>query len=403
MTNKISIGILIYLVILSTSLCYYSYTLNKQIYSLNRQMAVLHQEQSAGINDVRDELTTLRGETLNGFSILQDEIQGEIDETLIRIDTIEDEIEGTATELSQSVIYAREVYQRVSKSIVRISNGEMTVGSGFILDTEAHVVTAQHVVENLSEIYVILPDGRISQATNTGSCQHSDIAVLTLKDELFIEPLKLEDSAIVRIGEPVATIGNPFDLTETLTTGIVSQTNRFVEIEWDSQTRWVANLIQFDAAVNLGSSGSPLVNSKGGVIGMVTARVKPDEGDGIYYAVSSNNIKRVSASLIAQGFFEYPWLGIKIVNLTPQIMQSRGIDTANGVLVNDVLDNSPASAAGIKVDDIILAVDGITIRDAGDLTSYIGEYKSPDEVVTIALMRDTTKLELSLKIGRKPS
>jgi len=178
-----------------------------------------------------------------------------------------------AAQFPQSLINANEVYQRVRQAIVRVSDGERTVGSGFIID--AHVVTAHHVTENLSTIYIILPDGSISPATITGSCQYSDIAVLTLEDELVIESLVLADSASVKIGEPVVTIGNPFDLTETLTSGIVSQTNRFVDIEFDQQGRWMANLIQFDAAVNSGNSGSPLLNSEGEVIGMVIARVNP--------------------------------------------------------------------------------------------------------------------------------
>ncbi|MBA7671794.1 Serine protease Do-like HtrA [subsurface metagenome] len=299
------------------------------------------------------------------------------------------------------MIDASEVYQRVSQATVRISNGERTIGSGFIFDNEAHVLTASHVVEDLSQIYVVLPDGRISTATSTGSCLFSDVAVLTLEDELIVEPIMLADSASVRIGEPVAAIGNPLDLTETLTTGIVSQTNRYAEIDYDSQTRWVTNLIQFDAAVNAGNSGCPLVNAEGEVIGVVIARIEPDEGDGIYYAVSSNKVKRVAASLIAQGSFDYPWLGVVITDLTPQIVQTKALETANGVLVTEIAANSPAEAAGIEAEDIIVAIDGVTIRDVATLTSYLGEHKSPGETATITLIRDTTELELSLEIGKR--
>ncbi len=314
---------------------------------------------------------------------------------------MEDEISNVTAAFSPSVINASEVYQEVRQAIVRISNGERTIGSGFILDAQAHVVTAHHVTENLPNIYVILSDGRISSATIAGSCQHSDIAVLTLEDELTVDPLALADSATVKIGEPVVTIGNPFDLTETLTSGIVSQINRFVEIETDSETRWVANLIQFDAAANFGNSGGPLLNSEGKVIGMVIARVNPDEGDGIYYAASSNKIRRVAASLIDQGSFDYPWLGVSITNLTPQTAEDRELETTNGVLVKKVFADSPAKTAGIKVDDIIVAIDGMAVRDVADLTSYLGEHKSPDEEATLELIRDTTKMELSVEIGKR--
>jgi len=430
MGNKLIIGILIFLVILSGSLCFCSYTLYTEINSLSRHLTALQEEQAVRIESVSNELTIFRTETAKEFGILQNEIQSEIDRTLTRVETLKNdmgenlaridvledkstgntaridtmkiEVEKINTDFSQSAMNATEVYQRARNSTVRISDGERIHGSGFIFDDKAHVVTAQHVVENMSTIYVVLPDGRISMASKSSGCKYSDVAVLTLKDELVIDPLPLADSTTVKIGEPVATIGNPFAITETLTTGIVSQKDRFVEIKWDSQTRWVANLIQFDAAVNSGNSGCPLFDIEGEVIGMVIARVLPDEGEGINYAVSSNKIKRVAASLIAKGYFEYPWLGINVANLTPQIAETRGVPTVNGVLVVGILSNSPAKTVGIKVDDIILAIDGMMIRDIDTLTSYLGENKSPAEVVTIKLRRDTTEVELSLQVGRRP-
>lgn len=426
MTNKIIIGILIFLVALSGGLGYHAYTLSQQINFLGEQMVVLQMEQATRIDTLSSELATLRGEILTRFGDLKGEIdknltqidtlENEIGEKLAQIDTLKDRIDGTLAKidtleseikdtigLSQSVIDANEVYQQVSQATVRISDGERTIGSGFIFDNEAHVLTAQHVVENLSEIYVVLPDGRVSTTTNIGSCLFSDVAVLTLDDELIVEPLKLANSASVRIGEPVAVIGNPFDLTETLTTGIVSQTNRYVDIEYNSETRWVSNLIQFDAAVNFGNSGCPLLNAKGEIIGMVIARVEPDEGDGIYYAVSSNKIKRVVDSLITQGSFDYPWLGVGITNLTPEMVQTRSLETARGVLVQGVIAESPAEEAGVEADDIIVAIDGVAIRDVAALTSYLGEFKSPGETTTLTLTRDNVELELSIETGKRPS
>ena len=413
MTNKLIIGILVLLLVLSSGLGVYAYRLNQQVNVLSEQLTVFQQEQVNRISAVGDKVTNLRGETLTKIGILEDDIgevltgidtlEDETAEVLTGIGILEHEIKGITTEFSQSLINANKVYQTVSKATVRISDGETTVGSGFILDTKAHAVTAHHVVENLTEIYVVLPDGRISTATITGSCKYSDIAVLKLEDELSIEPLTLADFATVRVGEPIVTIGNPFNLPQTLTAGIVSQINRFAEIEYGSKARWVANLIQFDAAVNSGNSGSPLINSAGEVIGMVIARVNPNEGDGIYYAISSNKVKRITTSLIDRGSFDYPWLGIELADLTPQIVRARGLETANGVLVKKVLTGSPAAAAGIKVDDIIVAIDEMAIRDTADLTSYLGEHKNPGELVSLTLIRDTTKLELSFKIGKRSS
>ena len=433
MANKVIIGILIFLVVIGSGLGAYSYTLSQQIKALSVQMDGYQKEQIAQIGAVSDEVTALSEETMAGMSTLEGEVitlEGEIGvlkgeigvlkgevgtlegevgalgdeigETLTRISTLEDEIKDVAAELSQPVINADKVYQGVRHAIVGISDGERTVGSGFIFDTTGHVVTAQHVVDQLPTIYVILSDGRSSRATVVGGSQYSDIAVLALADgRLVVDPLILADSALVRIGEPVVAIGSPFDQAETLTAGIVSQTSRFVEIEYDLQTRWVASLIQFDAAVNFGNSGGPLLNSEGEVIGIVVARVNPNEGDGINYAVASNKIKRVVPSLIERGYFDYPWFGVEVANLTPKIIEARMLETTNGVLIRRILPNSPAEVSGLRVDDVIVAVDTVTVRDVGSLNAYLGEYKSPGELVLITVIRGITELEVSLEVGRR--
>ncbi|MFC2020577.1 S1C family serine protease [Chloroflexota bacterium] len=306
-------------------------------------------------------------------------------------------------ELSQSAMNAADVYQEANQAVVRITDGEREIGSGFIIDDEGHVLTAYHVIENLTEIVVVLADESISTATVKGSSRISDVAILTLEDAPAASPLSFANSATISVGQPVVTIGSPFDLTATLTSGIVSQLDRFIEIELDSQTRGVANLIQFDAPVNPGNSGCPLLNSMGEIIGMVIARVRPEDGDGIHYAVSSNKLKRVSDSLINQGSFDYPWLGVEASNLTPQEAKGRGLDTINGVLVSRVVAGGPAASAEVKVNDIIVAIDGEGIGNIDGLTSYLGEHASPGEEATITLMRDGASLELSLTIGKQPS
>lgn len=426
MTNKIIIGILIFLVVLSGGLGYYSHALNQQINSLSEQLSEFHSEQAAKIGAVSNDLAALRDETRTNVTSIESElgktqtrigsVEEGIGDTLSKVDSLGQEISGTqdkitaleeevgniAAAVTESTLDASTIYERVTKATVRISNGSSTIGSGFVFDNKFHVLTAYHVIETLSSIYVIFADGRVSAATSTGSDPASDVAVLTLVDSIAIEPPPFADSAKVRIGEPVAAIGSPFDTPDTLTTGIVSQTNRFTEIGSNSQSRWVANLIQFDAAVNFGNSGCPLVNSKGEVIGLVVARVSPGEGDGIYYAVSSNKVKKVATALIAQGFFDYPWLGVEVANLTPQLVETRSLETSNGALVRGVTAQSPAAAAGIMVDDIIVNVDSFIIRYTSDLLSYLGEYKSPGDSANITLIRSTTRMVLPVQIGKKP-
>jgi S1-C subfamily serine protease len=425
MVNKVIIGILVLLLILLGGIGYYSYTLSQQIDYLGERLTAFETGQTARFEALTSEIVTLRAETQRSTSALEDKIgetlaeidalEGEIEATQHRIDSLEDEIggvqvqveklddrlTGTVAELSRSVLDASKVYQRLSQATVRINDGQHTVGSGYILGTDGHVVTAHHVVENLSQIYVILPDGTVSRASNIGHCQFSDIAVLKLEDNPRIAPPPLVDSSRVRIGEPVVTIGSPLDLKDTLTAGIISQVNRFAEIKYNTESRWVANLLQFDAAVNFGNSGCPLANADGDVIGIVIARIYPTEGDGIYYAVAANKVRRVATALIDQGSFDYPWLGIGISNLTPKLVQERDLETANGVLVTKVFDDSPAEAAGIKVDDIILSIDDIPVRDSADLTSYLGEFKSPGDMSEIGLIRGTAARDISIEVGKR--
>lgn len=424
MANKVIIGILVILVVLYSGLGYYSYTLTQQVAWLQGHLNSIRTEQNTRTDNLSTELAIFREDVIAGIGQLKSSIEesqaqisilgNETDENLAKLESLEvrdseiltgmEALEGEISGIAQSsspVLDAAQVYETASQATVGISNGEDVIGSGFIYDNEVHVVTAYHVVESLSPIYVILPDGRVSKATTIGSSLYSDVAVLKLDDELDIEPVTLADSAKIQVGESVAVIGNPFDLEGTITTGIISQVNRQAEIESNVQTRVISNLIQFDAAVNYGNSGGPLLNSAGEVIGLVIARVQPGEGDGIYYAVSSNKVRRVVTAIITRGVFDYPWLGIAISNLTPQIMQTLNLDTTNGVLVREVQVGAPAALAGIQIDDNIIAIDGFVIRNVADLTSYLGEYTSPGETVTITLIRNSVRRDLSLEVGKR--
>jgi S1-C subfamily serine protease len=163
----------------------------------------------------------------------------------------------------------------------------------------------------------------------------------------------------------------------------------------------VANIIQFDAAINFGNSGGPLLNSKGEVIGMVVARIDPTSGDGVYWAISSNKVKRVASSIIERGSFDYPWLGVEIADLTPETAIARNLETVNGALVRTVMPANPAEAAGVRVDDIIVAINGTQVQDMADLTCYLGEHVSYNDEVTLTLIRDGAKIELPLTVGKR--
>jgi 2-alkenal reductase len=426
MANKVIIGILVLLVIFVGGVGYYSYTLNRQIDDLSGQLAAFETEQTARINAVSDEL---RNEITTGLGSLENRLEesqadiaalgSELEDAADRISGVEEEIGGVSTritdlderissaeeDIARSVINTSEVYEKISPAVVRITDGQNTLGSGFIYDTGGHVITAHHVVAEMDEIIVMMHDGRISKATVIGECQTSDVAVLKLEDNPGIAPLPIGDSSLVKIGEPVIAIGspgdgeNPLGLKDTLTSGIISNVNLYTS--YGPGDYMVANLFQFDAAVNFGNSGGPLLNTAGEVIGLIVARIDPAVGDGINWAVASNKVKRVADAIIADGSFAYPWVGVGIDDITPDMVQDMSLETSNGVLVTYVYLGSPAEVAGFQTGDIIVAIGGVPVKDTGELTSYLGEYESPGDTTVIEVMRGATSLKLTVEIGTR--
>ncbi|MEE8420898.1 MAG: trypsin-like peptidase domain-containing protein [Dehalococcoidales bacterium] len=432
MRNKILMVFLALLIIISGGLSYYAYTVSRQVEILSDQLAGLSAEQAERIDTLSGELSLQKEEILSQVGELESGINrnlgkiggleseiGGIDENRLQLGVMADdiirsqdrarllevEIKETA-ELTKSfsggVLDANLAFEIVNQATVGISDGTQIIGSGFVYDNEGHAVTAQHVVVNLDEIYLVFPDGQVRAANITGTDAFSDVAVLEFANEIEVTPPVIADSSSLKVGEPVVVVGSPFSLNQSLTSGIVSQTNRFTDIEYDGQTRWVASLIQFDAAVNFGNSGGPLANAAGEIIGLVIARIGPEEGDGVYYAVSANKFKRVVDTIIDEGSFDYPWFGVSISDLTPLEARELDLETINGALVAIVVADGPADAAGVQVGDIILSVDGIPMASVAELVSYLGEMKIPGDQATLGIRRDTTEIELSLEIGKRP-
>lgn len=430
MGNKVIIGLLLFLVVISGGIGYYSFTVNQQVNDLTEQLNRVQIEQAADIDSLGQELAAQKESFLQEVAEVQsglrqnlDAINGlehQADSALLQIESLEDGLSRTRgrsdelaeeiaanTELAQSLagttIDAVGAFEKIGRATVRISNGDRTIGSGFVYDDATHIITAQHVVAELSRIYAIFPDGKLSLAKITGTDAFSDVAVLELVDDIELTPPVIADSSDLAVGEPVVVTGSPFDLEDSLTSGIVSQVNRFAEIEGSSQSRWIANLIQFDAAVNFGNSGGPLANASGEIIGLVIARISPEEGDGVYYAVSANKFRRVAEAIISAGSFDYPWLGAAIQDLTPQVARDLELETINGVLVSAVAAGSPSETAGVEADDIILAMDGVKMTGVAKLVSYLGEEKSPGDEAIFTILRDTNEIELTLEVGNRPS
>ncbi|MGD9143352.1 MAG: trypsin-like peptidase domain-containing protein, partial [Dehalococcoidia bacterium] len=295
MTNKLILGIVVILAIYSASIGFYAFSINDKIDDLEGRFTSFEITQTDRMDTLNADFNNLQSQMLDGLDAvgstideaaagldaLQEEFADAVDTMNDRILSITGDIASideriTAAEEKMTVapLNAPEIYRNVIQSIVRISDGDLTYGSGVIMDTEGHVMTARHVIEGLSDVYVIMHDGRISRAVVTGESALSDIAVLEMDLNPGIQPPPFGDSGQVNVGDPVVAIGSPGEgdasevLRDTLTTGVVSQLDRFIQIDGSS----VPNLIQFDAAVNPGNSGCPLFNAEGEIIGIVIAR-----------------------------------------------------------------------------------------------------------------------------------
>ena len=269
-----------------------------------------------------------------------------------------------------------------------------SAGSGVIFDARSgYIVTNAHVVENASEITVTLQDGRDLKADIVGSDEPSDVAVLKVKSEGLTQ-IALGDSAKVEVGDFVVAIGNPFGLQHTVTSGIISGLSRS-GINPDGYE----DFIQTDASINPGNSGGALVNLRGELIGINTAILSRSGGNiGIGFAIPVNMAHSVMDQLIKYGSVKRGLLGVSMYTVTPDIAQSLGLTNAQGALVSQVVDGSPAQKAGIHTGDVITSVNGQPVKSNGELRNAIGLMRVGDKV-EIGLVREGKPLHVTAIIA----
>jgi len=259
-----------------------------------------------------------------------------------------------------------------------------SAGSGVIVDAKnGYIITNAHVVENATDITVQLLDNRSLKAKVVGADPGSDVAVLKVQAGNLVD-LPIADSDRAEVGDFVVAIGNPFGLGHTVTSGIVSALGRS-----GINPEGYEDFIQTDASINPGNSGGALVNLGGQLVGINSAILSRTGGNiGIGFAIPSNMMKIVMNQLIKYGSVKRGVLGVNIQTLAPEIAQSMGLpDTTQGALVSQVVDGSPAEKAGVKAGDVITAVNGRAVKDAGSLRNSIG-LLSIGEKVDLSLMRD---------------
>jgi serine protease Do len=272
-----------------------------------------------------------------------------------------------------------------------------SLGSGFVVDEQGHVVTNAHVVAGATEVRVVLHDRRTMRATVVGRDTRSDVALLILVGAKDVPTVKIGDSDALRVGDQVIAIGNPFGLGNTVTAGIVSAKERQLgEGALDE-------MIQTDASINPGNSGGPLFNARGEVVGISTAVL--ESGQGIGFAVPMNTAKPVIHQLRKSGKVVRGWIGVGIQDVTPELAAVFRAP-ARGALVASIDPGSPAARAGLAVGDVIVSFDGRPIEASARLPRYVGE-TTPGRAAEMVVLREGAKRVLRVNVIRgdeeKPS
>lgn len=269
-------------------------------------------------------------------------------------------------------------------------------GSGVILTHDGFIVTNNHVIENADEITVVLNDKRKFTAKLVGTDPSTDIALLKI-DATDLPFLSFGNSDNIKVGEWVLAIGNPFNLTSTVTAGIVSAKARNINI-LSGRDFAIESFIQTDAAVNPGNSGGALINLKGELIGINTAIAsRTGSFTGYAFAIPSNIVKKVVTDIIEFGEVQRAILGVRIQELTAELAKEKGIKDIKGVYVFDVENGGAADAAGIKPGDVILSVNGVDVNSTAQLQEQISRYR-PNQQVDIVVNRDNSRKRFSVTL-----
>jgi serine protease Do len=267
------------------------------------------------------------------------------------------------------------------------------LGSGFVINTDGLILTNNHVVEKADEISIKTTDGKEYEAKVVGRDPKTDIALIRIKaDGKTLRPAKLGDSEAIRVGDWVMAVGNPFGLGNTVTAGIISAKGRVIGAgQYD-------DFLQTDAAINPGNSGGPLFNMNGEVVGINTAIVA--QGQGIGFATPINMAKDIMEQL-KTGKVIRGWLGIMIQDITPELAESFGTKVTKGVVISDVVQDSPAEKGGLRRGDIVESLNGKPIENANMLSRSVAAIP-PGNSASIGVIRDGKSVTIKLAIGTMP-
>lgn len=319
---------------------------------------------------------------------------------------------------SGSVSFA-DIAEQASKAVVGVINKKSNStplqqsseeaagsGSGVIFkktDDGVYIVTNNHVIEGANQIDISLYDGKEVTAEVVGTDPLTDIAVLKMKGSDDITPIRFGDSDSLRAGEQVVAIGNPLglDFSRTVTQGIVSAVNRTIKMT-TSAGEWDFNVIQTDAAINPGNSGGALINAAGELVGINSLKISENGVEGLGFAIPSNEVSQIAEEMIKNGQVVRPYLGVSVVSLdkVPSFyLQNLPEKVKEGVIVASVDENSEVAKAGLKTQDVIVAVNGEAIKSESDLRKFLYTKLSIGDEVTLDVYRNGEKLMFKAKLA----
>ena len=271
----------------------------------------------------------------------------------------------------------------------------VSFGSGVIISEDGYIVTNYHVVEESDEIQVVLNDKRTFTAKLVGTDPSTDLALLKV-ESTNLPSISFGNSDILKVGEWVLAVGNPFNLTSTVTAGIVSAKARNINILRNQSNYPIESYIQTDAAVNKGNSGGALVNLNGELVGINSAIISPSGSySGYSFAIPINIVKKVVADIIKYGEVQRAVLGVSIYNINSEIAEKYNLNKMEGVLITDVTDEGAAKEAGIKEGDVVLEINNIKVNSTAELTEQIGKYH-PGETINITVKRDNKRKQFDV-------
>ena len=315
------------------------------------------------------------------------------------------------------------LYQRVNPAVVNIfildeQSFVLGTGSGFVYDNEGHIITNNHVVTGASGLEVVFPDGERRAAEVIGADVDSDLAVIKIENlPDGVLPIPLGDSNDIQVGQFAVAIGNPFGEAGSLSLGIISGLGRTLTSDRIAEGGGRSSLpkvIQTDAAINPGNSGGPLLNLAGEVIGVNSAiRTSTGTNSGVGFSIPVNAVSRVIPSLIAEGVYHYPFIGIRMTPLDLAAQEELGLSQASGAYVTDITPGSPADKAGLIASgfndtigilpggDLIIAVDGQPVKSPDDLISFLVFDAEVDQTITLRIIRDGAEIDVPLTLAER--